>query len=77
MKKSKKIKLRSNEPHNYNYWRWVLQNENEVQEFINRGDTQQHDLMLHSLLYTQGKDEEFFKKINGKEILKQLKEKIK
>jgi len=80
------------EPHNYFYWRGILENPNYVNDFIERGNKEQHSLMKQTLEYLQRgnksivihnaneqyvveDDLNYFRKINGKIILKQLKEK--
>ena len=63
----------SGEPHNLAFWKITLSRPEEVNAFIDRGSKQQKETIKEILSYLQRFDPDFFEKINGKEILKELK----
>jgi len=74
MRKKKKLKLRTRYPENYNFWSFILQDEKALGQFVTRGDKRQKELLLHTLMYMENENPDLFKKVNGKEVLKQVKE---
>ena len=61
------------EPHNYAFWKSTLKNKEEVNAFLARGSKEQKDTIKEILKYIKRVDIDFFDKVNGKEILKELK----
>ena len=59
-------------PENYTFWRSILQDD-QIEEFIVRGDERQHELIKHTLLYLEKDDLEIFEQIKSKQILRRLK----
>lgn len=75
----KKIKKRGRpkgstcgEPTNFDFWKGMLK-DNQVQQFVERGNTQQKELIKDVLKYLKNKQPKFFEQVKGKLILKQLK----
>lgn len=66
-------KLFSNVPSNFDFWCLVLKNPDETQDFINRGNENQHNSMIRTLNYLRKYEKELFNQINGVAILKELK----
>ena len=71
--KRKRKKLFSRVPCNLAFWRWTLGKKEEVKDFIERGDDRQHNQMIRVLNYLRRFDKEYYKQIDGKAILIQLK----
>ncbi len=63
----------SGEPHNYAFWKITLSRPEEVNVFLNRGSQQQKDTIKEILNYLERFDPEFFEKVSGGKILKELK----
>ena len=71
--KGSKNKEFSNYPTNLDCWRFVLSNPENVSSFIKRGDERQHSEIRCCLNYWKKNDEYFYQRIDGDNILKQLK----
>ena len=61
------------EPHNLQFWKWVLRSPEEVQDFLTRGSAQQKETIKNVLLYLKRFDPDFFEEVNGEEIWEELK----
>lgn len=72
----KKRELRNTLPNNHSFWQLTLSREDEVKQFLERGNRSQHEQMNHSLVYMERFEPEKFEEIKGKEILKKLKGKL-
>ena len=66
------VKRFKKEPTNYVFWKRILK-DNKVQEFIDRGSTEQKTLIKEVLKFLKVDDCEFFDEIDGQNLLKQLK----
>ena len=76
-KKIRRTKLvGKREPGNYDFWKGMLK-DNLVQQFIERGDIQQKTTIKKVLMFLKLDDCDMFEEVNGKDLLKQLKGKIK
>lgn len=62
----------SGEPKNFAFWKLTLKNKEEVNAFLARGSKEQKDTIKEILKYIKRVDIDFFDKVNGKEILKEL-----
>lgn len=60
------------EPANLIFWKRIIK-DNKIQDFIERGKKQQKLTIKSVLKYLKNTDPEFFKEVNGKRILKELK----
>jgi len=63
-------------PTNYNFWFFVFKNQEEIGEFLKRGNKRQKKEIIEALKYTSKKNEDNFKKIEGAKWLKKFKENI-
>jgi hypothetical protein len=63
----------SGEPHNLAFWKLTLSRPEEINAFIDRGNKNQKQTIKEILLYLKVADIDFFNKVNGKKILKELK----
>ncbi len=70
-KKGSKNKY-SGEPHNLGFWKITLKRPEEVNAFLERGSNQQKETIKEILDYLKRFDPEFFERVNGEEILKEL-----
>ncbi len=61
-----------NAPHNFYCWKWMLQEPETVNAFLNRGSKKQKDHIKEMLVYLKRTDKDFFNKIHGNEILEKL-----
>ena len=61
------------EPHNFAYWKCILQEPDTVNAFLNRGSKVQKETIKEVVIYLKGFDPDFFEVVNGEEILKELK----
>lgn len=61
------------EPHNLAFWKLTLKSREEVNAFLDRGSERQKETIKEILNYLKGKDKDFFERVNGKKILKELK----
>lgn len=59
-------------PHNFYYWKWILKEPETVNAFLNRGSKQQKDIIKEILVYLKRADKDFFEKVNGEEVLKEI-----
>ena len=66
-------KLLSRTPANYSFWRFTFNNQKETEQFILKGNKEQHTSMIRSLNYLRKFDREYFNKVNGEKYLEQLK----
>lgn len=57
------------------FWVHILRNPKTVEEFLKRGDKRQKNEIKQVLNYCKGNEPEIFEEVNGKEILKRLKQK--
>lgn len=71
-KKGSKNKT-SGEPHNFAFWKITLKRPEEVNAFLERGSEQQKTTIKEILVYLKRADIDFFERVNGEEILKELK----
>ena len=76
----------SGEPHNFAFWKLTLKKPEVVNAFLERGSDKQKETIKEMLIYLKRgkknlpyseikyavKDLEFFERINGEEILKEL-----
>lgn len=63
----------SGQPPNLIFWKLTLKNKEEVAAFLSRGSKQQKDTIKEILKYLKRVDTLFFEKVNGEEIMKELK----
>lgn len=61
------------EPRNYAFWKFTLKNRETLNAFLERGSDNQKETIKEIVSYLKRYDPEFFEKINGDEILKELK----
>jgi len=64
-------KFKKGEPTNYVFWKGMLK-DNKVQEFVDRGNTEQKLTIKRVLKFLKVDDCEMFEEVNGKNLLKQL-----
>lgn len=60
------------EPHNFAFWKITLKRREEVNAFLDRGSDKQKQSIKEILMYLKRVDEEFFERVNGEEILKEI-----
>ena len=60
------------EPSNLSFWKITLKRPEEVNAFLNRGSKQQKATIKEILIYLKRADKEFFERVNGEEILKEI-----
>jgi hypothetical protein len=72
-KKRRKKRTFKGYPHNYIFWLHTLKFSNDVYVFLEKGNQRQKNEIKHSLVYLKKQDEHLFKKVNGEELLKELK----
>ena len=63
----------SGEPHNLGFWKLTLKNPEEVKGFLERGSQKQKETIKEIVSYLKRFDPDFFERVNGEEILKELK----
>ena len=73
-KRGRKKGSTKGEPTNFIFWKGMLK-DNNIQDFIDRGSTEQKTTIINVLKYLKNMQPEFFKQVNGRYILKQLKSK--
>ena len=73
MTKRERKKLFAKVPSNLAFWYWTLTNPEKVKQFVERGDVKQHEHMIRVLNYLRRYEQDYFKQINGQEILRSLK----
>lgn len=73
MRRKKKEKFRNTIPNNYSFWSLTLSREDEINDFLKRGNKRQFEEIKHTLIYIQRFEPEQFEEIKGKEILRRLK----
>jgi hypothetical protein len=59
-------------PKNLGFWKITLKRPEEVNAFLERGSEQQKTTIKEILIYLKRADIDFFEKVNGEEILKEL-----
>ena len=61
-------------PTNLSFWMCVLKNSDEVTDFLERGNQRQKRQMKQALSYCKNKYPEFFEDVNGKKLMKRMKQ---
>ena len=74
-RKTRKATIRK-EPYNLTFWRFVLQNSDEVEQFLIRGNLQQKKNIVNVLEYLRVREPENFVLFRGKAWLEKFKESI-
>ena len=69
-------KLLSRIPSNFAFWKWTLQDEEELNQFLLRGDERQRKCIIRTLNYLKQLEPLEFKIVKGETWLEKFKESL-